>query len=630
MIPKECKRLAEVDFPIAEVSRHAAREKSIRHGHPSTLHLWWARRPLASSRAVLLGLLWPDPCDPLCPEEFKQRARALLPQVQGQVGPTDENLRKKLLKFIGDFANWDLAAHRSYLEVSRALVKAAHGKEPPLVVDPFAGGGSIPLEALRLGCEAFANDLNPISVLLCRVLLADVPRFGSALTDALHDAVLDLAAHLRRELAPMYPSSSALEEPTAYLWARTVNCEAPNCGAAIPLLRSTWLSRSKKSQWALRIDVRVKEDGRPDIQLAVHSPSKGDAVGSGTVVGGRAVCPGCSATLSRGSVEAQLKSQHGGTESARLVAVMVATDNGRVFRSPVDRDLNALQKVAQIDSHLRGVTFDDGTPVYPNETINPVRPSPNARGLSAVTRYGMTTFSDCHLPRQRLALAEVVRFVRNYDPSQAGIAGAVGRCLLIVLGRCVDRWSCCCRLDSTRDTVTGSFSKQALQMVWDFCEANPFSEWSGGLDNAVDWVAKALEQARATLPRSAQVHLEDACAVLLPDQSAQAWFTDPPCYDSVPYADLADFFFCWLRRANPNDRSFRDPFDEANVLTPKVQECVWNQSYASDGRQKDSAFFEHCVSVAFREGRRLLEPGGIGCVCSHTKAPTVGKRCLAA
>jgi putative DNA methylase len=157
MIPKECKRLAEVDFPIAEVSRHAVGEKSIRHGLPSALHLWWARRPLASSRAVLLALLWPDPCDPQCPEEFKRKARDLLPRVQGKVGLTNEDLRISMVKFIGNFANWDLAANESYLDVSRALVKAAYGEEPPLIVDSFAGGGSIPLEALRLDCEAFAS-----------------------------------------------------------------------------------------------------------------------------------------------------------------------------------------------------------------------------------------------------------------------------------------------------------------------------------------------------------------------------------------------------------------------------------------------------------------------------------------
>ncbi|MCL6508906.1 MAG: DUF1156 domain-containing protein, partial [Bryobacteraceae bacterium] len=184
MIPKDCKRLAEVDFPIAEVSRHAAREKSIRHGHPSTLHLWWARRPLASSRAVLLALLWPDPGDPLCPAAFKAEARKRLREVPScNPGTTDEDLRKALLKFIADFANWDLAAHRTYLEVSRALVKAAYPEEPPLVVDPFAGGGSIPLEALRVGCEAFASDLNPVACLILKVMLEDIPRHGPALAD---------------------------------------------------------------------------------------------------------------------------------------------------------------------------------------------------------------------------------------------------------------------------------------------------------------------------------------------------------------------------------------------------------------------------------------------------------------
>ena len=161
MIPKECKRLAEVDFPIADVSRHAAREKSIRHGHPSTLHLWWARRPLASSRAVLMALLLPDPCDPHCPEEFKTRARELLlsmrerPSGWNSLVKTDEGLRQTLLRFIADFANWDNYAKAEYLETGRGLVAAAHPEGTPLVVDPFAGGGSIPLvlqRQFREGC----------------------------------------------------------------------------------------------------------------------------------------------------------------------------------------------------------------------------------------------------------------------------------------------------------------------------------------------------------------------------------------------------------------------------------------------------------------------------------------------
>ena len=170
MIPRECKRLAEVDFPIAVVSKHAAREKSIRHGHPSTLHLWWARRPLASSRAVLLALLLPDPCDSYCPEEFKRQAREILCAVR-QPPANDAELRQALLWFIVASANWDMAAHPTYLQVGRNLVRAAYGEEAPLVVDPFAGGGSIPLEALRLGCEAFASDLNPVACLILKVVL---------------------------------------------------------------------------------------------------------------------------------------------------------------------------------------------------------------------------------------------------------------------------------------------------------------------------------------------------------------------------------------------------------------------------------------------------------------------------
>src|SRR3990170_4313697 len=184
MIPKECKRLAEADFPIAVVSKHAAREKSIRHGHPSTLHLWWARRPLASSRAVLLALLWPDPCDPLCPAEFKAKARELLPQVGGcNPGTTDKDLRKALLKFIADFANWDNAAQRTYLEVSRALVKAAHGEEPPLVVDPFAG------------------DLNPVACLILKVMLEDTPRHGPKLAEELRRVGAEIKRRAEKELA---------------------------------------------------------------------------------------------------------------------------------------------------------------------------------------------------------------------------------------------------------------------------------------------------------------------------------------------------------------------------------------------------------------------------------------------
>ena len=253
-IPRECRRLAEVDFPIAEVSKHAAREKRfpVPRGLPSTLHLWWARRPLASSRALLMALLLPDPCDPHCPESFRRQARELLSPVR-QPPKTNVELRTALLWFIGSFANWDLAANPTYLQVGRDLVRAAHGEgDPPLVVDPFAGGGSIPLEALRLGCEAFASDLNPVACLILKVMLEDIPRHGPGLADELRRVGAEIKAAAQEELADLYPLDPDGATPIAYLWARTVRCEAPECGAEIPLMRSFWLCKKPKRKWALR------------------------------------------------------------------------------------------------------------------------------------------------------------------------------------------------------------------------------------------------------------------------------------------------------------------------------------------------------------------------------------------
>ena len=296
MIPKECKRLAEVDFPIAEVSRHAAREKSIRHGHPSTLHLWWARRPLASSRAVLMALLLPDPCDPHCPKEFKTRAKELLLAMRGRPSgwnstvKTDEGLRQVLLRFIADFANWDNAAKTEYLDTGRGLVQAAHPEQTPLVVDPFAGGGSIPLEALRLGCDAFASDLNPVACLILKVMLEDIPRHGPGLADELRKAGAEIKAQAEKELADLYPKDPDGATPIAYLWARTVRCEAPNCGAEIPLMRSMWLCRKPKRKWALRTNVvRDRDDGVPPrVEFGIFEPKADRKVADGTVTRARA------------------------------------------------------------------------------------------------------------------------------------------------------------------------------------------------------------------------------------------------------------------------------------------------------------------------------------------------------
>src|SRR5262245_13901692 len=315
MIPKECKRLAEVDFPIAVVSAHSAREKSIRHGHPSTLHLWWARRPLAACCAMLLALLLPDPCDENCPTEFKEKARALLPQAPGigDLGPPDEKLRTGLLKFIGDVADWDLSSNQTYLEVSRGLVKAAH-EETPMVVDPFAGGGSIPLEALRLGCDTFASDLNPVACLILKTMLEDIPRYGVGLADKLRRVGKEIKAQAERELAEFYPSDPDGAKPIAYLWARTVRCESPNCGAEIPLARSFWLSKKVNRKRALQYKVVRPRGDAPRVEFEIFEPKSDRDVPNGTVSRAKATCLCCNIVLSPDRVRAQLREQRGGAD----------------------------------------------------------------------------------------------------------------------------------------------------------------------------------------------------------------------------------------------------------------------------------------------------------------------------
>jgi putative DNA methylase len=250
------KRLIEVDLPIRRISAHARKEKSIRHGHISTLHIWWARRPLAACRAVICAALWPDPADPLCPASFRGKARksmlewttherqALLsiesrPRFESaRQNPkkfdNDGELRKALLDFIADFSNWDNSTKKEYLETTRALTQSAHealGGGPgtrPLVVDPFAGGGSIPLEALRVGADAFASDLNPVAVLLNKVVLEYIPKYGRRLADEVRKWGEWIKREAEKELSEFYPKDSDGATPIAYLWARTIQCCSRN------------------------------------------------------------------------------------------------------------------------------------------------------------------------------------------------------------------------------------------------------------------------------------------------------------------------------------------------------------------------------------------------------------------
>ena len=634
MIPKACKRLAEVDFPIAEVSRHAAREKSIRHGHPSTLHLWWARRPLASSRAVLMALLLPDPCDPHCPEAFGREARRILLGMHGRPGGwtgairSDEGLRRILLKFIADFADWDHAADRIWLHTGRALVRAAHGEGPPLVVDPFAGGGSIPLEALRLGCEAFASDLNPVACLILKVMLEDVPRHGPGLADELRRVGGEIRQAAERELAGLYPADPDGSTPIAYLWARTVLCEAPSCGAEIPLLRSLWLAKKAvfrrergerikvRGRQALRYRIVRAAKGPPRVEWEVFEPATDKDVRDGTVTRAKAACPCCGAVLPPERVRAQLSEQRGGADvifdgkgkrigGARMTAVVTLKENepGRRYRLPTDADYAA---VHEAQARLAGILDEwerggrQGLCPVPDEPLPPV----GTLGFR-VQRYGMLQWGDLFTARQKVALVELGNRLRVSALHVHELGAAA-------LSRLADKNASLAVWNQIGEKIEHVFGRQALPIVWDFAEVPIFSNATGNFISGVELVAKVV----AAWPTSStgQIQSADATNHPLPDAAAGVWFTDPPYYDAIPYSDLSDFFLVWLKRALPGHPLLRDQFDTDNPLSPKTREAVQDETKTCGGRVKDRAFFEDTMGDAFAEGRRVLGEDGIGSV----------------
>jgi adenine-specific DNA methylase len=610
-----------VDFPIAEVSRHSAREKSIRHGHPSTLHLWWARRPLAACRTMLLALLLPDPGDPECPKEFKERARAILraplPQPKGL---SDVDLRQALLRFIADFANWDAAGEPIYLEAGRALVRAAHGDEPPLVVDPFAGGGSIPLEALRLGCDTFASDLNPVACLILKVLLEDIPRHGSALAEELRRGGGEIRAAAEKELAELYPTDPDGARPIAYLWARTVRCESSGCGAEVPLVRSFWLSKKSNRRRALRYRVERSKGQPPEVVFEVVEPKTDSEVPRGTVSRAKAACPACGIVLSPERVRAQLSGQRGGadvvfdeqrrrTGGARLLVVVTlqAEERGRRYRVPTEADYRVVWHAQQaLEKNTREPSLG-GLSLVPDEPLPPV----GTLGFR-VQRYGMLRWGDLFTARQKLALLHVTQAVAHI--SEKAEEQPVAALLAASVSRLADKNASLAVWNQVGEKIEHVFGRQALPIVWDFAEVAIFSDSTGNYESGVDLVREVAESWASTRPAVGQVQLADACCTPLAEDACTVWFTDPPYYDAVPYADLSDFFFVWLKRALPRHPLFRDPFDSANPLTPKEREAVQDETKHFEGRAKDRGFFEDAMARAFAEGSRVLREDGVGTV----------------
>lgn len=552
-----------------------------------------------------------------------------------------ETLRMALLDFIAEFANWNNSTDADYLATARALTQSAHealGGIPgtrPLVVDSFAGGGSIPLEALRVGGDAFASDLNPIPVLLNKVILEYVPKYGQRLADEVRKWGQWIKDEAEKELAEFYPQDEDGATPIAYLWARTIISEDPGQGSPpveVPLMRSLWLSKKANNRKALRW--RRDNEGRVECEtlevtyadgqtlkvrrplLEIFPPNNEKEVEPGTVARGSATCPVTGYTTPVASVRKQMQARRGSASDSRLFCVVTTRpgQTGRFYRLPTNADVDTTHKSAE---ELTSISQSAAcTPDFEHTaelSLVPDEPLPPRGTLGfRIQGYGMLEWGDLFTPRQLLSLTTLVSLVHQVEKeikqreSDVYVVGAITSILSIICCKVIDKSTSLCRWKSTSEgQAGGTFGRQALPIVFDFSETNPLFSGTGSISAESDLVLDMLSHGTLTCNAVGTPQQASADAHPLPDGTAQCFFTDPPYYDAVPYADLSDFFYVWFKRTL--GATMPDLFSDE--LAPKDDECI-----VDEVKGKDDEYFERMMCKAMAEGCRILSPEGIGCI----------------
>lgn len=585
------KKLIEVAIPLEAINAASAREKSIRHGHPSTLHLWWARRPLAACRAVLFAQLVDDPSSH--PDMF--------PTHEAQ-----EAERKRLFDIIEELVKWENSTNEEVLEKARAEIRRSCGGVLPPVYDPFSGGGSIPLEAQRLGLPAYGSDLNPVAVMIGKAMIEIPPKFKDMPpihpgikerqfyrnAEGLAEDVKYYAEWMREKawerIGHLYPEVDLPKEygggkatVVAWIWARTVPSPDPAFSSIqVPLVRSFELS-SKKGQRAW-VDP-VVANGQYDFVVKSEALGHTGSVQDGTVNRQGAVCIISSAAIPFKYIRQMAKD---GRMGQTLMAIVAEGPKGKIYLSP-----------DQISS-------DTALSAKPEE--KPSLLISHWPGRTNVVEYGMENFEDLFTDRQTVALntfSELVhearaeiqkdslagrdandqRALREDGRGAKAYAEAVSVYLAFIADKCSDYNSSICGWIPQLGAVRNTFARQAIPMVWDFVEVNIFSGKVGSFGSMSVWVEKAL---LGFVPAArGEVKQMDAQSLSMLPNSVVS--TDPPYYDNISYADLSDFFYCWLRPA------LRDVYpDLFGVLaTPKADELVATPYRNNRGKQAAEEFF---------------------------------------
>ncbi len=600
------KKLIEVDLPLDSINEQSAREKSIRHGHPSTLHMWWARRPLAACRAVLFASMVDDPSE--CPDEFstkeeqdKERAR-LHCIIEKLIKWENSNNEEALVKARQEIA---LSVARSRGEVApteKEAVLAYLNDVAKPVYDPFSGGGSIPLEAQRLGLRAIGTDLNPIAVLITKSLIelprnfhnrppvnpsADPMGFSSGRSKKAWRGAAGLANDIRyygrqmqslarERIGRLYPK---VEGTTviAWLWARTVLCSNPACRTQMPLMRTFQASKKSGNQHWIR---PVIDNEAKSVSFIVQRNDDG-VPQTGTVNRNGATCLICGSSMPLSDVRQQARD---GKMGEQMTAIVAEGNRQRLYFSSTQE-------------HIQ-------TALSAEPAWRPMQTMPNTPTLVSGRGFGITHWHQLFTKRQLTALTTFsdllseMNTLMKQDGADTEYANSVCTYLALIIGRIADSNSKFSTWQNVGDKVAHVFARQAIPMVWDFAEANPFSSSTQNWMAQVEWVAKVVENLPADV-NEGKVHQADASTTVHADYGPVV-VTDPPYYDNIDYADLSDYFYVWLRPL------LRDIYPSlfAGMLTPKGEEMTAIPSRFSHPRER----FEELLSRTLRLIKQKCSP----------------------
>lgn len=573
------KKLIEVALPLEDINAACAREKSIRHGHPSTLHLWWARRPLAAARAVIWASLVDDPSSH--PEEF--------PTIEEQ-----SKERERLFSILRELVIWENSNNKEVLEKAKAEILKSTDNTPPQLLDPFAGGGAIPFEAARLGLKAYASDLNPVAVMINKAIIEIPARFqgmqpinpdAKAVRESnteyenstgLAEDILYYGNLLKKKafdkIGYLYPKvhiDEVNQDATviAWLWARTVKCPNPVCGVEVPLIHSLDLSKKKNNEYHTEISYDDKNNLIFEVKQGL---SKGI---EGTINRNGAVCPHCGALIDYPSLRITMKA---GNYRNRLIAVVAESYNGRLYISPMKQDEDIFLNVALTDT-------------VPQVKLH-------GKALGNIGLYGFDSSEKLFTNRQLLMLStlsdmlndvclqvekDYLKIISSQNEAKS-YSNAIRTYLAFVIDKMTDYHSSFCSWINTIGAIRNVFGRQAIPMVWDYAETNPFSNSAGCLSNMLEWVYKAVK----AYPAMTQGEVVQWDATQDNGLRNIMVSTDPPYYDNICYADLSDFFYVWLRENLKNIY----PSVLTTISTPKKEELIASPYRFKKKEAKD--FFE--------------------------------------